>query len=499
MKWVPGMSRAHTSTDHIVPVDNAAATSAASLDERLWARLCDFIDRFEHFRIVSFDGLYWADPYAGRLVRCGTDLSTFIADYYRKNAHWRRARAKSRSYLRGLVWIHHLRQHVFSDPRYQLFDHEGRWFNPVTQKFSLYIRRALDRKSFLRHIAEEMLVYPDSTPNDMPGLAVLQRRMAALRDQQSSPADGLFVAPLEDSIALLDETGVFDSDETDGDRGLMRLENVYEEPSTVILRKTLEESGVVPAHESGDAEDTSCPAVSWHYEPGSNPIRQHPFVRRVGTPKRLALSMHHQPVDGDYTLTCASLPGGGLVVVGCQLEHDGVQAHIDSVIAAAPVEKSPIAWADCFDTLWQEYGLARSLASVTIALPTERGYAVTTASCGDLPLVWYSRGSGLAQAFGGGGSSLGTPAPHAHRPLYSGHLRAGDALIWQSPGIGSTLDLNNERIGEQFLQNMLNNHQVESGDSVFHHVLRLYFAVGMRPISDQTLAVLAVQPSGSSM
>ena len=52
-----------------------------------WTQLLTLMDNDPHFRYVTFDGMFWVDPFAGRLVYAPMNVRDAIVKHFRQHNH----------------------------------------------------------------------------------------------------------------------------------------------------------------------------------------------------------------------------------------------------------------------------------------------------------------------------------------------------------------------------------------------------------------------------
>lgn len=148
---------------------------AQPVDEA-WQRLETAIESHPLFRLVTFDGLYWIDPFNGELVSAPFDLEDTVRGHFRENEHWRGNRTRSPVQLYSQRWLGWLEEELDNDKRFHLFTDDGKWFNPHTKEASESITtEMLDRRGhFIKRIAQELAQFPDASPHEMDSLEELE-------------------------------------------------------------------------------------------------------------------------------------------------------------------------------------------------------------------------------------------------------------------------------------------------------------------------------------
>ncbi|TVR47006.1 MAG: hypothetical protein EA402_01930 [Planctomycetota bacterium] len=144
--------------------------------DEAWQRLEVAIGGHPLFRLMTFDGLYWIDPFNGELVSAPFDLEDTIREHFRSHEHWRGGRTRSPIQLYAQRWLLWLEEDQGRDPRFTLFTEEGRWFNPCERRASESISSEMAARSghFLRRIAQELAQNPENSPHTMPKLEALE-------------------------------------------------------------------------------------------------------------------------------------------------------------------------------------------------------------------------------------------------------------------------------------------------------------------------------------
>ena len=141
-----------------------------------WTQLLTLMDNDPHFRYVTFDGMFWVDPFAGRLVYAPMNVRDAIVKHFRQHNHWKKGVLKPRRHLHTIVWLHYLKQHWPDDRRFLLFDTEGHWLNPLTKERHHSLTRALflrDESRFRKHVAATMANEPSSEINSIDSISVM--------------------------------------------------------------------------------------------------------------------------------------------------------------------------------------------------------------------------------------------------------------------------------------------------------------------------------------
>ncbi|TVR11223.1 MAG: hypothetical protein EA401_11320 [Planctomycetota bacterium] len=144
--------------------------------DEAWQRLETAIESHPLFRLVTFDGLYWIDPFNGELVSAPFDLEDTVRSHFQEHDHWRGSRTRSAVQLYSQRWLRWLEEELDNDPRFQLFTDDGQWFNPHSKEASESISsEMLDRRGhFIKRIAQELAQSPEASPHEMDSLEELE-------------------------------------------------------------------------------------------------------------------------------------------------------------------------------------------------------------------------------------------------------------------------------------------------------------------------------------
>ena len=141
-----------------------------------WAKLMELVSRNEHFRLVTFDGLFWIDPFNGELISAPFDLEKAIEEHFREHTHWRKGRSLKATQLYLQRWLLWLEENKLKDQRFQQFTRQGFWFNPALKQPTPHITADMMGKSdqFIRRIAHELAKTPEADPHTMASLEELE-------------------------------------------------------------------------------------------------------------------------------------------------------------------------------------------------------------------------------------------------------------------------------------------------------------------------------------
>jgi serine phosphatase RsbU (regulator of sigma subunit) len=159
--------------------DPSLPAEIATSDAAKWKKLLEYIDTHPLFKLLSFDGLCWVDPFKGELVSAPFDLEATVRKYLAKHQHWKTDKLKSPLQLRHLIWAQYLQDNLDTDKRFVLFQSDGLWYNPWSKTRSPKVTLAMfsNRKQFIKAAAQELAQFEDANPRTMLKLDRLERVM----------------------------------------------------------------------------------------------------------------------------------------------------------------------------------------------------------------------------------------------------------------------------------------------------------------------------------
>lgn len=156
-------------------------------DARRWKKLLECLDEHPSFKIMTFDGVCWVDPFTGNLVQAPFEMRETVEAHLAKNQFWKSAKLRSAASLRLLVWEKYFAENLETDQRFHLFQTNDLWWNPWTKKPVSGITVKVfndDRRRFSRLIAEEMAKSETANPHKIESLEKLKRIMQGLEPEE---------------------------------------------------------------------------------------------------------------------------------------------------------------------------------------------------------------------------------------------------------------------------------------------------------------------------
>ena len=86
-----------------------------------WEELMTEVAENHHFKLVTFDGLFWIDPFNGELISAPFDLDQAIQEHFSHRDHWRDGQALKAVQLYAQRWMLWFNEDRGADKRFQFF------------------------------------------------------------------------------------------------------------------------------------------------------------------------------------------------------------------------------------------------------------------------------------------------------------------------------------------------------------------------------------------
>jgi hypothetical protein len=277
-------------------MDAAVQTQDPEVDEA-WQRLEELIKSHPLFRMTTFDGLSWIDPFTTDLVSAPFDLEDTVLAYFRKNEHWRGGKTRTAVQLRALRWQRYMQEDGADDPRLGLFEESGRWYNPWTRQASTSLDRRQQQRGaewFAKRVSLELAQSPDATPHDMLDFQTLKDGVGKVMQTIPEPEPKA---------------------EAGSGSGIRTLEKPAAEPSTAApsaFHSVSDENTELTAEEAGfNLDNVRYEAVSKPSEEALvgaiQSLRKHHSVSDQDIEERLADAALHQGGDKDSRRLVAAI------------------------------------------------------------------------------------------------------------------------------------------------------------------------------------------------